>query len=79
MQHFIDWVLSFVESIGYIEIGILMMIESSIIPFPSEVVMIPAGINAANGSLDPILATIIGGIGSLLGAIFNYFIVGKYL
>jgi membrane protein DedA with SNARE-associated domain len=59
MQTFIDWVLSFVQEMDYITIFILMTIESSIIPFPSEVVMIPAGISAANGYIDPILATII--------------------
>jgi membrane protein DedA with SNARE-associated domain len=79
MQPFIDWVLGFVSQMDYITIFILMTIESSIIPFPSEVVMIPAGISSANGNINPILATIIWGLGSLLGAIFNYYIVGKWL
>jgi membrane protein DedA with SNARE-associated domain len=56
-----------------------MTVESSIIPFPSEVVMIPAGISAANGNIDPFLATLVGWLGSLFGALINYYLVGKYL
>ncbi len=59
MQPFIDWILGFVSQMDYITIFVLMTIESSIIPFPSEVVMIPAGISSANGNISPILATLI--------------------
>jgi membrane protein DedA with SNARE-associated domain len=59
----------------------LMTIESSFIPFPSEVVMIPAGFLAARGSLtlgvpvaDMILAVVAGTVGSLAGAYVNYFL-----
>ncbi len=79
MQTLIDWILSFVSEMDYITIFVLMTIESSIIPFPSEVVMIPAGISAANGNIHPVLAVIVGGLGSLFGAIINYYIVGKWL
>ncbi len=60
MQAFIDWILHFFTSMDYMTIFILMTVESSIIPFPSEVVMIPAGISAANGNINPIIAAIIG-------------------
>ncbi len=58
-----------------------MAIESSFIPFPSEVVMIPAGFMAARGELGfsspvaaSVLAVAIGVAGSLAGAYGNYFL-----
>src|SRR3546814_3442366 len=54
-----------------------MALESSLVPIPSELVMIPAGYLAAQGSLDPLLATLAGGSGSLLGASANY-LFGRY-
>ena len=72
---------------GYIFIFVFMTIESSFIPFPSEVVMIPAGFLAARGELSggsPLvcvsLAVLVGILGSLAGAFVNYYLalwVGK--
>ena len=69
---------------GYALIFAFMAIESSFIPFPSEIVMIPAGFLAARGELslhapvpDLVLATIVGLAGSLAGAYFNYFLSAK--
>jgi membrane protein DedA with SNARE-associated domain len=66
---------------GLLIVVALMTIESSFIPFPSEVVMIPAGFLAARGSLtlgsplaDTILAVLAGITGSLVGAYINYFL-----
>ncbi|MCS6799094.1 MAG: DedA family protein [Myxococcota bacterium] len=60
---------------------LLMTIESSFIPFPSEIVMIPAGFLAARGAmatgeplLDAALSIVAGTVGSLLGAYVNYFL-----
>ena len=64
---------------GYLFIFAFMAIESSFIPFPSEIVMIPAGFLAARGELslhaalpDAALAVVVGIVGSLVGAYFNY-------
>ncbi len=64
--------------LGYFGIFILMTLESSFIPFSSEIVMIPAGILAATGKLNLWFAVFCGVLGSLAGALINY-IIGKYL
>ncbi len=56
-----------------------MTLESSIVSVPSELVMIPAGWAAASGTLDPYLATLVGGLGSILGALLNYWILGRWI
>ena len=72
---------------GLLFIFVFMAIESSFIPFPSEVVMIPAGFLAARGELglgSPLVAVLValavGVLGSLAGAYVNYYLalwVGK--
>ena len=69
---------------GYAFIFFFMAIESSFIPFPSEIVMIPAGFLAARGELslhapmgDLVLACVLGVAGSLAGAYFNYWLSAK--
>ena len=66
---------------GYAFIFLFMTVESSFIPFPSEIVMIPAGFLAARGELslhagvpDLALAIVVGLVGSLAGAYINYFL-----
>ena len=69
---------------GFALIFAFMAIESSFIPFPSEIVMIPAGFLAARGELslhasvpDLVLACAVGIAGSLAGAYFNYYLSAK--
>ncbi len=64
---------------GPLIVLVLMAIESSFLPFPSEVVMIPAGFMAARGEFLPpdpvaglVVAVIAGILGSLAGAFVNY-------
>ncbi len=62
----------------YLAIVLLMALESSFFPFPSEVVIPPAGYFAARGDLNIILVVISGILGSLLGALFNYWLCFKW-
>jgi membrane protein DedA with SNARE-associated domain len=74
---------------GYLGIFIGMFIESTIIPLPSELIMIPAGIASSKGLMNIYLVIFYGIFGNFLGAIFSYYLaysigrsflfkVGKY-
>lgn len=78
MSEIVNFIVDTVGSLGYIGIFIMMFLESSFFPFPSEVVMIPAGYLAAQGKMSLVMAILAGIAGSLFGAIFNYFLAKKY-
>jgi membrane protein DedA with SNARE-associated domain len=68
----VDWVVGQVQHWGYLGIFVMMLVESSFVPFPSEVALIPAGYLASKGLMDPYAATATGLAGSLAGAFVNY-------
>lgn len=81
----VDWVVSVVGQWGYPGIVVMMFLESSCFPFPSEVVMIPAGYlsspayrESANyqvgHDMNVWIAILMGILGSWLGALFNYYL-----
>ena len=78
MHKIINYLLNSIGNLGYIGIFLLMFLESSFFPFPSEVVMIPAGYLAYKGDMDLSLVILSGVIGSLAGAWFNYILAHKF-
>lgn len=79
VQSIVDWYMSHV---GYGTVVFLMAVESSFIPFPSEIVIPPAAWKAAQGELNIYLVVLSGTIGALIGALFNYYfglILGRKL
>ena len=67
---FIAWCL---EHLNYWVITLLMAIESSFIPFPSEVVVPPAAYLAAEkGELNVFLVVFFATVGAIIGALVNY-------
>src|SRR2546422_1046057 len=69
---FIQWLLDLFRGMGYPGIVVLMAVESSILPLPSELVMPPAGYLAAKGEMTFVVAVACGVLGSILGALANY-------
>ncbi len=74
-QTLFDW---YMANMNYFTIALLMAIESTFIPLPSEVVIPFAAFKAAQGDLNFWLVILSGTIGALSGSLFNYFLA-KYL
>jgi membrane protein DedA with SNARE-associated domain len=72
LEGMVNWLVDTVAWMGYPGIVLLMALESSFFPFPSEVVLPPAGYAAAQGRLNIWLVFGSGLLGSLIGALFNY-------
>jgi membrane protein DedA with SNARE-associated domain len=73
LERFITWLLDFMLALGYPGIVVLMAMESSILPVPSELVMPPAGYWAAKGEMSFPIALACGILGSIIGALANYY------
>jgi membrane protein DedA with SNARE-associated domain len=73
MHQLIDWLVATIGAMGYPGIFILMAMESSVFPVPSELVMPPAGYLAQRGEMNIWVAILMGTAGSLAGAYANYF------
>lgn len=71
---FVNFLLFVTQKMGYWGIVLLMAVESSFIPFPSEIVIPPAAYLAKTGEMNIYLVIIAGTVGSLIGASINYFI-----
>ena len=74
---FTQWLVDTIGKMGYRGIISLMFLESSFFPFPSEVVMPPAGYLAWKGEMSLTLVLLSGIFGSILGALFNYWLAVK--
>lgn len=70
VQSIIEW---YMVHIGYGTVIFLMAVESSFIPFPSEIIIPPAAWKAAQGELNIYLVVASGSLGALIGALFNYY------
>lgn len=73
LHDFIDWILATVHDWGYTGIFILMALESTVLPVPSELVLIPAGYLAHQGHMNLGLIMLASTLGCLAGASLNYF------
>ncbi|MEI6138915.1 MAG: DedA family protein [Mariniphaga sp.] len=70
-QQVLTW---YMEHITYWSVFLLMAIESTIIPFPSELVIPPAAFKAANGEMNIFLIVFSGSMGAVAGSLINYYL-----
>ena len=78
MHELIMWLVLTIGALGYPGVFLLMVMESSVFPIPSELVIPPAGYLAQQGQMNMAAVIFCGTLGSLLGAYANYF-VARYL
>ncbi len=72
MHEIIDLIVWIVGDLGYLGIFIMMVLESSFFPFPSEVAMLPAWYLASIGQMNFSIALLVGTLWALFGASINY-------
>ncbi|MGD0581892.1 MAG: DedA family protein [Bacteroidales bacterium] len=70
-----DW---YMANLTYLTVALLMAIESTFLPLPSEVVIPFAAWKAAQGDLNVFLVVLFGTAGALFGSLINYFLA-RYL
>ena len=71
IQQVIDW---YMQNTSYLTVFLLMMIESTVLPMPSELVIPPAAYLAAKGDLNIFLVILSGTSGALTGSLINYIV-----
>lgn len=67
-----NWITSLLGNLNYGTVFFLMMLESTVIPVPSELVVSPAAYHAAGGNLNIWLVILFSTLGADLGATINY-------
>jgi len=71
-------IVSYIGDMGYWGIFLLMFLESTFFPFPSEIIMIPAGYLAFKGDMNIYMVVFMGILGSVAGALLNYYLAVSF-
>lgn len=77
-QALYDYIFHFFNTIDYTTVFVMMVLEASVFPVPSEIPMIAIGIQSANGTMNPIIGILIGLLGIFIGTSINY-AIGYYI
>ena len=70
----VNFIISLISSLGYLGIFVLMVLESALIPIPSEIIMPFSGFLVQQGKLDFTSTVLAGSIGNLVGSILTYYL-----
>jgi membrane protein DedA with SNARE-associated domain len=78
MEEILHWIVEFVHNTGYVGIFVMTFLESTFLPIPSEITMIPAGYLVYQQKMDFWLVILSSVTGTAGGALLNYLIARKY-
>lgn len=67
-----QWIINIISTLGYPGIVLTMVIESALIPLPSEIIMPFSGFLASTGRFDLNMVALMGAIGNVLGSLVAY-------
>ncbi len=77
LEAFAQYLVTLIYQFNYFGILIAMTIESTFIPLPSELILIPAGYLWYIGTLNPFLIILVSIIGAIIGSYFSYWLGEK--
>jgi len=69
-----EFITSVISSLGYGGIFILMILESALIPIPSEIIMPFSGFLVSSGKLGSVGVILAGSLGNLVGSVITYYL-----
>lgn len=74
LHQFYDLVVGLFQSIHYTAVFVMMTLEATVIPFPSEIPMLAIGLQSALGEMNPFFGLLVALLGVWLGTTINYFL-----
>lgn len=74
LKPLVEFITSFIAHLGYTGIFSLMILESALIPIPSEIIMPFSGFLSSTTRLDPFLVILSGSLGNLVGSVLTYYL-----
>lgn len=78
LELFVNFAVKSIEDIGYLGVFFLMILESALVPIPSEVVMMFSGFLISMGKMNFTYSIAAGTVGNLLGSILLFYIGKKF-
>lgn len=78
MEQAIEWLVDVIHTLGYTGVFLMTLIESTFVPIPSEVTMLPVGFLVHEGKMSFWIAFMVSTSGTVAGAYINYWIAQRY-
>ena len=74
----VDFVVSIISNLGYAGVIFLMVLDSAMIPIPSEIILVFSGYLVTTGTFEPISLILAGSFGNVVGSILTYYLGLKF-
>jgi len=74
----VDFATSIISNLGYSGVLFLMILDSTMIPIPSEIILVFSGYLVTKGTFEPISLILAGSLGNVIGSIITYYVGLKF-